>query len=239
MNYRNVALIPARGGSKRIPGKNIKEFCGEPIIAYSIKHAQECELFQKVIVSTESKEIAEVAEHYGAEVPFMRPTKLADDYTGTNAVIIHALKWLQENDHTYDYACCIYPTAPLATKTLLIKGFELLIKNEATSVFSVTTYPSAIFRSLKINERNRLELIWPEHKKSRSQDLTEAYHDAGQFYWIDIKKYLKEREILSKDSMPLVIPRHYVIDVDTKEDWIFAEFLFETIKKVNNNDKKL
>lgn len=239
MKYSNVALIPARGGSKRIPNKNIKEFCGKPIISYSIKQAQESQLFQSIVVSTESKKIAKVAENYGAEVPFMRPNKLADDYTGTNAVLIHALKWLEENDISYDYACCIYPVAPLITKKFLIQGYELIRKNKAASVFSVTTYSSSILRSLKINKRNRLESIWPEHKKSRSQDLTEAYHDAGQFYWIDIKKYLKEREILSKDSMPLVIPRHYVIDVDTKEDWIFAEFLFETIKKVNNNDKKL
>ncbi len=222
-----VAIIPARGGSKRILKKNIKYFLGQPIIAYSINVARKSELFDRIIVSTESKKIAAVAVKYGAEAPFKRPFELADDYTGTDEVFIHALEWLQENERSYDYACCIYPTAPLLKVKYLKKGLEILVKNEATSAFSVTTYPYSIFRSLKINEYKRLEMIWPEHRMTRSQDLPEAYHDAGQFYWVDIKKYLIERKILSEDSVPLILPRILVQDIDNIEDWEIAEKMYQ------------
>ena len=225
----NVAVIPARGGSKRIPRKNIKFFLGKPIIAYSIAAARESNLFDRVLVSTDDIEITEVAEHYGAEVPFSRPAELAGDYTGTDEVFVHALEWLIDNDKTYDYACCVYPTAPLLKVNYLQKGLELLKENEGVSAFSVTTYPYPIFRSLRINVKNRLEIFFPEYFDSRSQDLPEAYHDAGQFYWVDVKKYLKEKKIFSINAIPIIIPRFLTQDIDTMEDWEFAEKMYQII----------
>ena len=222
-----VAIIPARGGSKRIPRKNIRKFFDKPIIAYSIEKAILSEIFYRVIVSTDDEEIESISKQFGAEVPFKRPIELADDYTGTDEVFIHALKWLNENDRHYDYACCIYPTAPLLNVDYIKKGFELLKENEATSAFSVTTYAYPIFRSLKINKINRLEMIWKEYSEIRSQDLPKAYHDAGQFYWVDVKKYLKEKKIFSTDSIPVIIPRFLVQDIDTNHDWEFAEKLYK------------
>ena len=223
----NVAVIPARGGSKRIPRKNIKFFLGKPIIAYSIAAARESNLFDRVLVSTDDIEITEVAEHYGAEVPFSRPAELADDYTGTDEVFVHALEWLIDNNKNYDYACCIYPAAPLLNLDFLKKGLEMLREKEATSAFSVTTYAYPISRSLKINKINRLEMLWKEYSETRSQDLPVTYHDAGQFYWVNVKKYLKEKKLFSTDSIPVIIPRFLVQDIDTMQDWEFAEKLYK------------
>ena len=221
-----VAVIPARGGSKRIPDKNIKPFCGKPIIAYSIEAAKNAGIFDRIIVSTDSKEIASIAKDFGAEVPFMRPCELADDQTGTDAVILHVLKRLMEDGEKIDYICCIYATAPFAKAEYIIKGYNILRDNNAATCFSVTTYPFPIFRALKINNQNRLEMFWPEYRERRSQDLTEAYHDAGQFYWADAKKYLKEKQFYSKDAVSVVLPRHLVQDIDTIEDWNTAELMF-------------
>ena len=221
-----VAVIPARGGSKRIPDKNIKPFCGKPIIAYSIEAAKNAGIFDRIIVSTDSKEIASIAKDFGAEVPFMRPCELADDQTGTDAVILHVLKRLMEDGEKIDYICCIYATAPFAKAEYIIKGYNILRDNNAATCFSVTTYPFPIFRALKINNQNRLEMFWPEYRERRSQDLTEAYHDAGQFYWADAKKYLKEKQFYSKDAVSVVLPRHLVQDIDTIEDWNTAGLMF-------------
>lgn len=218
-----VAIIPARGGSKRIPHKNIKLFCGKPMIAYSVEAAKDAGIFDRIIVSTDSKEIASIAKDFGAEVPFMRPAELADDYTGTDAVILHALKQLMKNGEEIDYICCIYATAPFVKAEYIIKGYNLLRNKNAASCFSVTTYPFPIFRSLKINNQSRLEMFWPEYRETRSQDLPEAYHDAGQFYWADTKKYLRKKQFYSKDSVPIILPRYLVQDIDTPEDWETAE----------------
>ena len=225
-----VAVIPARGGSKRIPHKNIKPFCGKPMIAYSIEAAKDAGIFDRIIVSTDSKEIALIAKDFGAEVPFMRPAELADDHTGTDAVILHALKQLIEGGAKIDYICCIYATAPFVKAEYIIKGYNILRDNNAASCFSVTTYPFPIFRSLKINNQNRLEMFWPEYKETRSQDLIEAYHDAGQFYWADVKKYLKEKQFYSKDAVPVILPRYLVQDIDTPEDWETAEKMYWVLK---------
>jgi pseudaminic acid cytidylyltransferase len=223
-----IAVVPARGGSKRIPHKNIKEFCGKPMIAYSIEAAKNVGIFDRIIVSTDSKEIASIAKKFGAEVPFMRPHKLADDHTGTDAVIFHVLKRLMEDGEEIDYICCIYATAPFVKAEYIIKGYNMLRDEHATSCFSVTTYPFPIFRSLKINSQNRLEMFWPEYRETRSQDLPEAYHDAGQFYWADAKKYLKEKQFYSKDAVPVILPRYLVQDIDTIEDWVTAELMFRS-----------
>jgi pseudaminic acid cytidylyltransferase len=225
-----VAVIPARGGSKRIPHKNIKLFCGRPMITYSIEAAKDAAIFDRIIVSTDSKEIASTAKEFGAEVPFMRPVELADDYTGTDAVILHALKWLREDGKKIDYICCIYATAPFVKAEYIIKGYNVLRDKNSTSCFSVTTYPFPIFRSLKLNNQDRLEMFWPEYRETRSQDLTEAYHDAGQFYWADVKKYLKEKQFYSKDSVPVILPRYLVQDIDTPEDWEAAEKMYSVLQ---------
>ena len=225
-----VAVIPARGGSKRIPHKNIKPFCGKPMIAYSIEAAKNAGIFDRIIVSTDSKEIASIAKDFGAEIPFMRPMELADDFAGTDAVILHALKRLMEDGEKIDYICCIYATAPFVKAEYIVKGYNLLCDKNAASCFSVTTYPFPIFRSLKINNQNRLEILWPEYKETRSQDLIEAYHDAGQFYWADTKKYLKEKQFYSKDAVPVILPRYLVQDIDTPEDWETAEKMYAVLQ---------
>lgn len=225
----NVAIIPARMASKRIPKKNIRNFHGKPIIAYSIHAAQKTEIFSKIVVSTDSPELADIAASYGAEVPFIRPAELSDDLTGTDAVILHSLNWLIEHGDDIQNVCCIYATAPFVSSGYIKKGLELLKKADATSAFSVTTYPYPIYRSLRITERGRLEMIWPEYIKARSQDLSEAYHDAGQFYWADVKKYLRERTFFSKDAIPVVIPRYLVQDIDTEEDWHRAQVMYKAL----------
>lgn len=227
---KKVAIIPARGGSKRIPNKNIKVFAGQPIISYSINAAKDSKLFDRIILSTDSKEIAEIGKSYGAEVPFMRPSELADDYTGTVDVLIHALNWLNDHDKFYNYFCCIYATAPFLNKVYINKAFAILRENKAVSAFSVTSYPYPIFRALKIDTNNRVKMFWPEHLHSRSNDLSEAYHDAGQFYWCDTEKFLKEEIVFSSDSVPVILPRYLVHDIDTPEDWETAEKLFLTLK---------
>ncbi len=225
-----VAIIPARGGSKRIPNKNIKVFAGQPIISYSINAAKDSKLFDRIILSTDSKEIAEIGKSYGAEVPFMRPSELADDYTGTADVLIHALNWLNVHDKFYNYFCCIYATAPFVNKVYINKAFDILRENKAVSAFPVTSFPYPIFRALKIDTNNRVKMFWPEHLHSRSNDLSEAYHDAGQFYWCDTEKFLKEEIVFSSDSVPVILPRYLVQDIDTPEDWETAEKLFLTLK---------
>lgn len=225
-----VAIIPARGGSKRIPRKNIKTFAGQPIIAYSINAAITSNLFERIILSTDSEQIAEVGSSYGAEVPFMRPAELSDDFTGTAEVLIHSLNWLTEHDKFYPYFCCIYPTAPFLEKEYLVKGFDILRKNNASTVFSVTSFPYPIFRAMKIEANNRVKMFWPEYLNSRSNDLPDAYHDAGQFYWGDTEKFLKEKNIFSSDSVPVILPRYLVHDIDTPEDWETAEILYLALK---------
>jgi N-acylneuraminate cytidylyltransferase len=225
----NVAIIPARIGSKRIPKKNIKIFHGKPMIAYSIQAALKTKLFNSIIVSTDSMELANIAITYGAEVPFIRPAELSDDFTGTDAVILHALNYLIDHGADIQYVCCIYATAPFISASYIKKGFDLLKKENATSAFTVTTYPYPIYRSLKISEDGRLQMIWPDYMNVRSQDLSEAYHDAGQFYWADAQKYLIEKKIFSKAAVPVVLPRYLVQDIDTDEDWQRAEAMYKVL----------
>lgn len=235
---KKVAIIPARGGSRRIPGKNIKIFAGQPIIAYSIKAAKDSNLFDRIILSTDSEKIAEIGESYGAEVPFIRPSELADEFTGTAEVLNHAINWLNEHDRFYPYFCCIYPTAPFLEKEYLVKGFDILCKENASTAFSVTSFPYPIFRALKIEANNRIRMFWPEHLHSRSNDLPDAYHDAGQFYWCDTKKFLKGKTVFSSDSIPVFLPRYLVHDIDTLEDWQTAEIFYSAFKSrqtVNKN----
>lgn len=219
----NIAIIPARGGSKRIPKKNIKLFNGKPLIAYSIEVAKQSGLFDRIIVSTDDEEIASVAKHLGAEVPFIRPQELSDDFTGTNQVVAHTITWLNENNINPNFVCCIYATAVFLESSYLIDGFNRLTKSNKTYAFSVTSFPYPIFRALKINSNETTEMFWPEHLATRSQDLPEAFHDVGQFYWGKPEGFLKDISIFSSDSIAIKIPRHLTQDIDTLEDWKLAE----------------
>ena len=234
MSNRAVALIPARGGSKRISNKNIKEFYGKPIIAYSIETAFESNIFDEVYVSTDSPKIASIAKEYGAKI-IDRPAKLADDYATTQDVIKHALDYLKDRD--YEFLATIYATAPFLKSKYLKEAFNQLKNSNAINAFGVTSMPFPIQRSFKIKD-NRCEMFFPEYYNSRSQDLEEAYQDAGAFYFTKIKE--KSNDIFfGRDTIPIKLPRYLVHDIDTIEDWKMAEIMFEVINKEGlKNDKK-
>jgi N-acylneuraminate cytidylyltransferase len=222
-----VAIIPARGGSKRIPRKNLKPFDGVPMIVRSIRTALESNLFDQVIVSTDDEEIAEVARANGAQVPFMRPATLADDFTGTAAVIVHALQQLPP----FDYACCVYATAPLLQARYLRQGYELLVQHPDKSfAFSVAGFGFPVQRALTLDEQGALTSLYPEFRETRSQDLPEAFQDAGQFYWGRSEAWLRGDVLFSPASLPVILPRHLVQDIDTLEDWKRAEYLYIALK---------
>lgn len=230
-----VALIPARGGSKRIPRKNIKNFCGKPMIAYSIETAIKSGCFEKVIVSTDDEEIADVAKSFGAEVPFLRPLDISDDNATTSDVINHFLSYLRENDLNYDFLCTIYATAPLLQAKYLIAGYEKIKALDVANVFACATMPFPIQRTFKITNDDRCEMFWPENFYTRSQDLEEAYQDAGQFYWRNLQLGSSKDIMFGSDSSCVVIPRHLVQDIDTPEDWIRAELMYQLISRQGNN----
>ena len=227
-----IAIIPARGGSKRIPKKNIKNFHGEPLISYSIKAALSVKAFDKVIVSTDDEEIAKIAKENGAEVPFLRPKELSDDYTGTVDVVNHAIEYFESIGEKYDYVCTIYATAPFLQEKYLKEGYEKLKNSDAINAFSCTSMPFPIQRTFKMSENNRCEMFTPEYYMSRSQDLEEAYQDAGQFYWTNIarQKSSKNKIVFSDISIPIILPRHLVQDIDTYEDWFRAEYMYKALK---------
>ncbi|QKV65704.1 pseudaminic acid cytidylyltransferase [Pseudomonas sp. 43A] len=223
----NVAIIPARGGSKRIPRKNLLPFDGVPMIVRSIRTALDSGLFEQVVVSTDDAEIADVARAHGAHVPFMRPAALADDYTGTAAVIVHALQQLP----AFDYACCVYATAPLLQARYLRQGIELLEQRPDKSfAFSVCGFGFPVQRALTLDEQGALTALYPEFRETRSQDLPEAFQDAGQFYWGRSAAWLRGEVLYSPASLPVILPRHLVQDIDTPEDWKRAEYLYAALK---------
>ena len=225
-----VAVIPARGGSKRIPRKNIKEFCGKPMIAYSVEAALQSGCFDKVIVSTDDMEITEVAKEYGAEVPFMRPEELSNDHAGTIPVIRHAVEWLIEEGLDPQLVCCLYATAPFVTPKYLQQGLQKIQDTDAAYAFTVTSYAFPIQRAIRIHPKTGIEMFNSDSFNTRSQDLEEAWHDAGQFYWGKAESWLKEKMIFSAESTPVILPRHHVQDIDTPEDWVRAEWLFKAMQ---------
>ncbi|NCD41485.1 MAG: pseudaminic acid cytidylyltransferase [Bacteroidia bacterium] len=227
----NIAIIPARGGSKRIPRKNIKNFCGQPIIAYSIQAAQKSNIFDRIIVSTDDEEIANVSRQYGAEVPFFRPTNLADDHTGTSAVVKHAINWLRDNDIPVEIICCLYATAPLIQTKFLRKGYERLLVSDKKYAFSVSSFSFPIQRAVRIRPDGALEAFYPECIPMRSQDLEEAFHDAGQFYWGRTQAFLEGIPLFSPAAVPVVLPRYLVQDIDTLEDWKRAELMYRVLQE--------
>jgi pseudaminic acid cytidylyltransferase len=224
-----VAIIPARGGSKRIPRKNVKSFCGKPIIAWSITAALESGCFDRIVVSTDDDEIAEVAKNCGAETPFVRPKHLSDDSTGTIPVVRHAVEWLSEHGQAPTLACCVYATAPFATSADIRDCLGILLAAGAEYAFPVTTYPFAIQRALRLTKNGRVEMFAPDHFNTRSQDLEEAYHDAGQFYWGKAAAWLSSEAIFGPRAVAIRVPRWRVQDIDTNEDWEMAEYLFRVI----------
>lgn len=225
-----LCVIPARGGSKRIPRKNIKLFCGLPMIAWSIRAARQSQCFDRIIVSTDDAEIAEVAKVHGAEIPFTRPAELSDDHTGTIPVIAHAVQWQNQHGNPATEVCCLYATAPFVRASDLQLGLQTLHSSGAAYAFSVTSYAFPIQRAIRITPEQRLEMFQPEHFGTRSQDLEEAWHDAGQFYWGKSQAWLQGKPLFSKDAAPVALPRHRVQDIDTAEDWERAEWLFKAMQ---------
>ncbi len=224
-----VAVIPARGGSKRIPRKNIKHFSGKPMIAWCIEIAKQSRLFDHILVSTDDQEIAEVVTSLDVEVPFMRPAELADDFTGTTEVISHAVNWMKNHDWQLDAVCCIYPTSPLMQTEDLKRGWKALESGDWSYAISVTEYASPISRSFREHPEGGLAMFFPENLEMRSQDLPEALHDAAQFYWGRPEAWLSQLEIFDQQSFPIRIPRWRVQDIDNLEDWKRAELIFQMI----------
>ncbi len=225
-----LAVIPARGGSKRIPRKNIKPFGGLPMIAWSIQAAQQSQCFDRIIVSTDDQEIAQVAQAHGAEIPFVRPAELSDDLTGTIPVIAHAIGWQNENGTAPKEVCCIYATAPFVQPADLQRGLHTLESTGADYAFSVTSYAFPIQRAVRITAEQRIEMYQPERFGARSQDLPEAWHDAGQFYWGKAQAWLQGKPLFSLAAAPVPLPRYRVQDIDTLEDWERAEWLFKAMQ---------
>jgi N-acylneuraminate cytidylyltransferase len=225
----NIAIIPARGGSKRIPRKNIKPFCGKPIIAWSIETALNSKCFEKVIVSTDDEEIASIAKSYGAEVPFIRSHDLADDFTPTKYVVTDAIKWLSANSIAPKFVCCIYPTAPFLRHEYLISGLKCFEGGDCHFAMSIAKYPAPIQRAFTLEEMNKLSILNPEYAETRTQDLNVTFHDAGQFYWGKSESWLEHIPIFSNNTIGIEIPAHLVHDIDTIDDWIRAEYMFTAI----------
>ena len=225
-----LCVIPARGGSKRIPRKNIREFGGKPMIAWSIEAAQASGCFDQIIVSTDDVEIADVARQWGAQVPFMRPVELADDFAGTTPVVANALRWHQDQGHEIAAVCCLYATAPFVEPADIKIGLGLLEQASADRfVFTATSYASPIQRALRLDPASgESHMLQPEQFIKRSQDLEPAYHDAGQFYWGRPHAWLHS-ENLFEGSKPLLLPRWRVQDIDSEGDWIQAELMNQAL----------
>ena len=225
-----IALIPARGGSERILRKNIRKFSGRPIIAWPIELAKRSKIFDRIVVSTDDNEIAQTALQEGAEVPFIRPSKLSDSGTGIAPVVKHAILQMQQSDIVVSELCLIYATAPYFQIDALKKGLELLHAEDCDYVISVTTFAFPIQRAVKRTANGRLAMFQPETYNSRSQDLETAYHDAAQFCWGTTNAWLEERPVYGPNTVPIVLPRHLVQDIDTEEDWNSAEWKFKAIR---------
>ncbi|QSX36120.1 pseudaminic acid cytidylyltransferase [Shewanella sedimentimangrovi] len=228
-----MAMIPARGGSKRIPGKNIKLFNGKPIIAYSIEAAIACGCFERIIVSTDDSDIAREAISCGAEVPFIRPASLADDYATTFDVIKHTLHWLDERGECPEFLCTLYATAPFLEADSIQKAFQLLQQDSAKQYcFAVAEYPSPIQRAFRISAAGEIEMFSPEYFLSRSQDLERAYFGAGQFYWGRSRAFMEDVPLYSTASIPYLLPNYKVQDIDTPDDWLRAEAMYRALKSI-------
>ena len=232
----NIAIIPARGGSKRIIKKNIRKFCGTPIIEYTINALKKSNLFEKIVVSTDDSEIAEVAEKNNAIVPFIRPKELSDDETGVLPVVRHAAKIINDEFKlNLQYVCCAYATAPLLDEMDIIRGLKVIEGNKSDFMVPITKFHYPIMRAISITSDNLLEMTFPNILNKRSNDLDEYYHDVGSFYWASFKALIENKEILKSNTSYIKIPNYKVIDIDDQEDWKRAELMYQII---NNNNQK-
>lgn len=226
-----LAVIPARGGSKRIPRKNIKIFHGKPMIAWSIEAAIKSNCFDRIIVSTDDEEIAAISKEYGAEIPFIRPIELSDDHTDTISVVAHAIEALETQGYIGTEVCCIYATAPFIDKDDIRKGLSQLVLPLIDYAISVTSYAFPIQRAIRINKRGTLSMVNSEKFYCRSQDLEEVFHDAGQFYWGKSNAWKKRKPVFGENTIPIILPRKRVQDIDTYEDWENAELIFRAYER--------
>lgn len=226
----NIAIITARGGSKRIPHKNIKEFCGKPIIEYSIEAAKQAGIFDTVMVSTDDNKIAEIAKNAGAEVPFMRSEETSNDYATTADVLMEVLEKYKERGIRYENACCIYPTAPFVTGYKLRQAMEMLVKEKKDSVMPVVPFSFPPLRGMVIND-GKLEYKWQEYAMKRSQDLEESYHDCGQFYVFRVETFEKEKKLVTDNTAGMIISELEVQDIDNETDWQLAEMKYRLLKE--------
>lgn len=227
---KTLAIITARGGSKRIPRKNIKPFCGKPIIGYSIEAAIESRCFDTVMCSTDDEEIAEIAKQFGAEVPFFRSPETSNDFATTSDVLTEVLSEYEKKGQTFDYFCCIYPTAPFVNPAKIREGFQKMIDSNTNGAMPVVEYSYPIQRALVINE-DSLSMLHPEHLRSRSQDLQKTYHDAGQYYWYRTSAFKQQPNIMMLSPIAIVTPEEEVQDIDTLDDWKMAEIKFNMLRK--------
>ena len=221
-----IAVIPARGGSKRIPRKNIKDFCGKPMIAWAITIAQESGLFDHIIVSTDDEEIADIGRKWGAEIPFLRPLELADDDTPTVPVVAHAVKSCIDNGWVVEYACCIYPCVPFLEIDDLKSSIDFAKNKDANFIYSVTEYPHPVQRSMRRFPSGEMQFLSPECELTRTQDLEKSYHDAGQFYWGKARVWLEHKR-MHTGGLGMVIPNWRIVDIDSMDDWVRAENLYK------------
>lgn len=228
-----LAIIPARGGSKRIPRKNVRPFCGKPIIVWSVEAALRSGCFDKVLVSTDDAEIAAIALQHGADVPFMRPAELSGDHVATIAVVAHAIEQVAKQGEVSDPVCCIYATAPFVTAQDLRHGLDVLARADCDYVFPATRYPFPIQRAVRLDPDGHVAMFEPAMFNTRSQDLEEAWHDAGQFYWGRADAWRTGRPIFGPASVALRMPRHRVQDIDTPDDWLRAEWMFRAMQAEN------
>lgn len=226
---KNLCIIPARGGSKRIPRKNIKRFMGKPIIAYSIEAAVKSGLFEKVVVSTDDQEIAKIARTYGADVPFMRSAETAGDFATTVDVLLEVLKEIKPHRINYEHICCLYPTAPFINTAKLAEAYKKLVGEHLDAVFPVIPFSYPIQRSLQV-KNGKVKFFFPEFENARSQDLEKAYHDAGQFYFIRTKNLISNKSIISENAGSIIISEMEAQDIDTETDWKLAELKYEILQ---------
>lgn len=225
-----LAIITARGGSKRIPRKNIKPFCGKPIIAYSIEAAMKSKCFTTVMCSTDDEEIAEIARKYGAEVPFFRSAETSNDFATTADVLNEVICEYEKRGITFDYFCCLYPTAPFVNPDKIRAGYELMVQKNAAGAIPVVQFSYPIQRALKI-EDEKIAMVQPEYSLSRSQDLMKTYHDAGQYYWFNVSAFKKQQNIMMLNPLAIITPEEEVQDIDTLEDWKIAEIKYNILHR--------
>ncbi len=230
---KGIAVITARGGSKRIPKKNIKQFCGKPIIAYAIEAAQKSGIFEEVMVSTDSDEIAQISMKYGAVVPFMRSDKNSDDFATTEDVIMEVVTEYRRRGEEFDYVCCLYPTTPFVSGEMLKEAVTLMQEKRPAVVIPVVQFSYPPQRSFIIDNNGYAKFKYPQYVRARSQDLEKEYHDAGQFYIYNVEKLFALNGCIEDDFVPIVLPEICVQDIDTMSDWKLAELKYELLKDEN------